>query len=263
MPSPFPGMDPYLEHPAYWSGFHTRYIVALSEAITPLLPRGYFAEVQQYIWLEAEDDPERRWVGPDVYVGERKGKRPPSTKPAVTTAPTAVVTIPMPKKPGKRYISIHDKDRNQVVTVVELLSPSDKGARKDRTNYLAKREEYLGAGVNFVEIDLLRAGARPPTGDPAPPDGDYFILVSRADTFPEVSVWAFTVRDPMPVIPVPVKPQYDSIPLALRPALDRTYEGARYGDRIDYTQPPTPALRTVDGEWAAGLLNKPAKKRKK
>jgi hypothetical protein len=29
MPSPFPGMDPYLENPEFWPGVHNRLIVAI------------------------------------------------------------------------------------------------------------------------------------------------------------------------------------------------------------------------------------------
>ncbi|MBX9581931.1 MAG: DUF4058 family protein [Gemmataceae bacterium] len=264
MPSPFPGMDPYLEGPSHWGGLHMTLIVALRGVLTPRLPRGYFAEIHQYVWLESEDDPDRRWVGPDVYVGEGGGRRPRASA-AEVTAPSAAVTIPTLKKPGKRYIGVTDKDDNRVVTVIELLSPSDKGkgTRKDRANYLAKREEYFGAGVNLVEIDLLRTGSRPPTGDPDPPGGDYLVLVSRADDFPEAAVWSFTVRQPLPVIPVPLKPEDDDVPLPLRPALDRAYADAGYADRIDYSKPPVPDLRPEDAEWAADLLKKHAKKRKK
>ena len=264
MPSPFPGMDPYLEGRSYWGGFHLSMIVAMRATITPQLPTGYFAEVCQYIWLEAEDDPEQRWVGPDVFVSGGGSKRRPRAGTAPdTSAPTATLTIPTPKKRGKRYIGIRDTKRNRVVTVVELLSPSDKAAGKDRANYLMKREEYLAAGVNLIEIDLLRNGARPPAGDPDPPTGDYYVLLSRAVEFPRIDLWAFTVRDPLPSVPVPLKPGHPDFALPIRAALDRVYEDAGYAREIDYSKPARPLLPAADGEWAAELLKKHAKRKTK
>jgi len=152
--------------------------------LTPYLPSGYFAEVEQYVWLETDDPSEKRWVKPDAYVGEANGlKRVRKSVGGILTAPSARVTLPSPKKRGKRYVSIIDKERKRVVTVIELLSPSDKGIGKDQVHYLTKREEYLAAGINLVEIDLLRSGARPPQGEPSPPDGDYYVFVSRADEY--------------------------------------------------------------------------------
>ena len=264
MPSPFPGMDPYLEGRSYWGGLHLTMIVALRAALTPQLPRGYFAEVDQYVWLEAEDDPERRWVGPDVFVSRESGKKKKTAPVAAagTSTPTVTLTLPTPKKRGKRYIGIRDAKANRVVTVVELLSPSDKSKGKDGTNYLTKREEYLAAGVNLVEIDLLRNGLRPPAGDPDPPAGDYYILVSRAADFPRVDLWAFTVRDPIPVVPVPLKAGDPELSLPVRSALDRAYDDAGYDREIDYSKPPRPLLRGADAAWAADLLKKPAKRKK-
>ena len=263
MPSPFPGMDPYLEGRSFWGGLHMTMIVTLRATLTPQLPAGYFAEVQQYVWLEAEDDPERRWVGPDVFVsgtGATKRGRPGPA--AGTSAPTATLTLPTPKKKGKRYVEVRDDKANRVISVIELLSPSDKAAGKDRTSYLLKREEYLAAGVNLVEIDLLRNGIRPPVGDPDPPAGDYYVLLSRAAEFPRIDLWAFTVREPLPVVPVPLKPGHADVALPIRAAFDRAYDDAGYDRKVDYTKPVRPLLRSADAEWAADLLKKTTRKRK-
>lgn len=256
MPSPFPGMDSYLEGPKYWPGLHLSLIVMIRAALNRHLTANYYAEVDQYVWLETEeDDPERRGVRPDTFVIPTRPSARPAGGAAVLSAPSGRVTLASPKKKrGKRFVRIVDKDRNNVVTVLELLSPSDKGAGKDRANYLLKREQYLAAGVNLVEIDLLRGGTRAPLGEPVP-DGDYYTFVCRADEFPKADVWAFTVRDPFPVVPVPLKPEEPPLALDVREPLDRVYEDARYEGRIDYTEPPVPALRPTDAEWAADLLN--------
>jgi hypothetical protein len=259
-------MDPYLEGPEYWPGLHLSLIVAMRAAINRHLPANYFAEVDQYVWLETEEeDPERRAVRPDAYAVDSGGKDRAAGGGAVAlTTPSVRVTLPAPKKKrGKRFVRIVDREKRGVVTVIELLSPSDKGAGRDRANYLLKRDQYLAAGVNLVEIDLLRSGNRSSLGDPEPPDGDYYAFVCRADDFPKADVWSFTVRDSFPVIPVPLKADDSSVPLDLRGPLDQVYEDARYGDRIDYAAPPIPALRPADAAWAADLLKKTLKKKKK
>ena len=264
MPSPFPGMDPYLEG-SLWPDVHATVIPLIREAIVPALPRGYFANIDQYLWLgeEDSDEPPRR-AKPDalVYVGPKVTTRPARGTTAVAE-PTAYTRLPNPKRVRrKRYIRLIDATDRSVVTVIELLSPSDKLPKIDRSHYLAKRDEYMAAGANVVEIDLLRKGHRVPLGDPDPPAADYYILVSRAVAYPAAEVWGFNVQEKIPTFPIPLKPDHDPIPFDLRACLDHAYDAADYGGQIDYTGPPTPALRSPDAAWAAELLAKPARKRK-
>lgn len=265
MPSPFPGMDPYLEDPGYWSGFHTRFVVALGARLMHELPAGYYAEVEHHVWLRADGIDDRiPFAVPDAFVATTGGTpgRGEGTGSASTLA-LVEVTLPKPaRRKGPKYVAIHDKKGNRVVTVVEVLSPSNKQRGEDRDDYLAKRAAYLESGTNLVEIDLLRDGERLPFGRPKPPPADYYALVSRADRFPKASVCAWTVRDPLPVLPVPLEPADGEIPLDLRWALDRAYEDAGYESRLDYTAPPVESLRALDAAWAADLLKKHAKKRK-
>jgi hypothetical protein len=64
MPSPFPGMDPYLEHPATFPGLHSRLITNLSDALQLRLPPPYFAEINERTWVELS----QREIEPDVNV---------------------------------------------------------------------------------------------------------------------------------------------------------------------------------------------------
>ena len=262
MPSPFPGMDPYQEDPAYWSGFHARFIVHLRGALTRVLPAGYYADVEQHVWLEGESPDDREpFAVPDAFVAHHGGA---SAAAAVATAPNTEVTLPKPaKRRGPKFVRIADQPGNRVVTVIEVLSPSNKDAGDDRDNYLRKRDDYLLSGTNLVEIDLLRDGERVPFGRPKPPPADYYTLICRADRFPRASVWAATVRDPLPVLPVPLKPEHGEVSLALRDCLDRAYDDGGYERRIDYAAPPAVPLRRPDAEWAAEFLKKHAKKKAK
>lgn len=256
MPSPFPGMDPWLEG-SLWPDIHGALIFTIREAIAARLPVGYFANVDQYVWLSAgEGEPVRRGQ-PDAFLS---GAGAPLAGPNTTAAaPTLHVRLPTPKRVRKkRYIRLLDTEDRSVVTVIELLSPSDKLPKKDRARYLAKREEYLAAGVNLVEIDLLRRGLRVPMGEPDPPAADYFVLVSRAAEYPDADVWAWDVRDPIPLFPVPLKTEHGGLTLDIRACLDRAYDAAHYERLIDYTKPANPVLRKADAGWAAELLKTPA-----
>ena len=266
MPSPFPGMDPYLESPAFWPDFHGTLVTAIRAAITRELPAGFYAELDQYVWLEMEDPVGRERRGrPDVYVTSGNGSNSRKGSVAVATAePTVRVKMPTVEKvTGRRYIRIMSLRERRVVTAIELLSPSNKRNGDDRTAYLVKRNEYLATGTNLVEIDLLRSGDQLPLGNADLPDADYYVFVTRAPTYTETEVWAFTVRDPFPVFPVPLTTGHRPIPLDLKGCVDRAYDEANYGPQIDYTVPPVPALRPADAVWATELLKKPAKKKKK
>jgi len=56
MPSPFPGMNPYLEHPAFWSSFHTRLLVAIADTLAPDLRPNYYIEVETRIYQDQDED---------------------------------------------------------------------------------------------------------------------------------------------------------------------------------------------------------------
>ena len=256
MPSPFPGMDPYLEHPAFWSGFHSTLIVYLRSALSRDLPPGYYADVEQHVWLEEEDPDEGRtpFAVPDAYIAERHGSGV-----AVATLPSTVesaeISLPKPaKRHGTKFIKIVDQPGNRIITVIEVLSPSNKDTGQDRDNYISKRNEYLSTRTNLVEIDLLRDGARLPFGRPHPPLADYYSLVSRVQRFPKASFWAFSVRDPMPRLPIPLKPEHGDVVLDLRTAFDRAYDDGGYATRIDYAAPPAVGLRAADAGWAVEWL---------
>ncbi len=255
MPSPFPGMDPYLESPAFWRGFHSRFLVAISDVLMEELPAGYYAEIEQHFWLEGDDPDERiSFAHPDAYVAGG-GIRGTASVMLASTAPTSEVTFAKPsKKKMAKLLSITDAAKNRVITVIELLSPANKTPGPGRDSYLAKRNEYILSGTHLVEIDLLRDGDRLPLGRPKLPQADYYALVSRAEQYPRVAVWAFTVRDPLPVLPIPLKIEDGEVPLSLKACLDTVYQRTGYKSRIDYASPPDSPLRTPDAIWAVELF---------
>jgi hypothetical protein len=252
MPSPFPGMDPYLES-WIWADFHATLITATRAQINAKLPRRYLANTELYVWREGPSENERLLLGgPDIHAVE---KSPAGTKgPPVATVVPPVTTILPGVERKQRYVRIVDESGRRIVTVIEILSPSNKTAHESGEAYRYKREEYIASGVNLVEIDLLRAGVRPPLGDPAPSIPDYYALVSRAWQRPQLDVWPFSVRDPLPHIPVPLDPEEPEVLLDMGAAFARAFEEGRYEEQVDYSKPPKPAFREPDATWARELL---------
>ena len=253
MPSPFPGMDPYLEEPSIWSDLHLTLIVAMRAELNAHLPKGYLAAADRHVWIEDAETDLRERVRPDVHVIETSPTSAIATRESASAVMPRSVTLPLRERKGKPFLKIVDAQDRRVVTAVELLSPANKARGDDSKAYLAKREDYPAAGVNLVEINLLRAGTPPPLGKPNTPKGTYYILVCRANEMPRAERWIFTVRDPLPSVPISLRAG-ESIALNLRACLDRAYDEARYDEELDYTLPPMPNLDDAHARWAKRRL---------
>ena len=163
MPSPFPGMDPYLEDPAYWPGFHLTMIVYITNAIVKQLPKRYFADIDKHQWYE----PSPR----DEWLGKRREHRLSAIKTAIGITPANFETefISGDESRNSKYVKILELTHDRVVTVITLLRPEYKEPGAARTSYLHFRNNCELAGINLVEIDLLRQGDRLPVGKTKPP----------------------------------------------------------------------------------------------
>lgn len=257
MPSPFPGVDPYIESSGRWGDFHGGMVAAMRGALNERLPEGYAAEIELYIWFHEPDARQRRQTGPDVYVtssrrGSKGGAR--STGGSATASSFRTLAFPSVVRRKHKYVRVVDLESNRVVTVIELLSPSNKAAGEDRDAYLNKRSETLAAGINLVEIDLLRGGRRLPLSEPAPEVQDYYVLVCRAWEFPRFAFQTFGLREPLPEIPIPLAPDVKDIVLPLKPCADRAYDEGKYLPRLPYAQPLSPSLRKGDSAWVRQVL---------
>ena len=256
MPSPFPGMDPYLE--AFWTDVHTRLVPTFGTLLTPLLAPKYITDLSSRIVVERipDDDWHGRVILPDVAV------LPKTPEPAVVTPPTPGITPPplrlkTPIELPTRLVTLHvyEASTMKLVTVIELLSPVNKRG-EGRREYLQKRNEVLHSEAHLVEIDLVREGRRMPFLGEVP-DTPYLAMVSRAYARPECEVWPIRLQDPLPVLPVPLLPPDPDVPLDLGKALQTVYDAARYDLRIDYRQPPPPPpLSEEDAAWVEEWLRK-------
>jgi len=218
MPSPFPGMDPYLEAPDQWVSFHGRFITVLDEMLRPL-------------------------VRPFYQVRQQEAVTPPT-----------IIRARFPDAIRQRYLEIIDSTSRVVVAVIEVLSPTNKpgtGAEEfDR-----KRQDAMASPVHWLEIDLLRAGER---FQYVAGWSDYAVVLKRGlppDHQPvggddELEVWYFGVRDPLPVVAVPLRPPHADVALDLGAVLATAYERHYEGD-IDYDAPsPLPPLNPADLAWS-------------
>jgi hypothetical protein len=254
MPSPFPGMDPYLEQPAIWSQVHFKLTSVIQDELNARLPTGLIARVDRYVWIHEPGADQRIRLKPDTYIAQLDDGKKASTNTITLEAPAKTI-LPAVRKEGSRFIKIIDPLNQSVITVVEILSPANKAVGDDREAYLAKRNEYFGAKINLVEIDLLRSGLRMPLGEPPPLKADYYVLVSRALEFPQVGVWPLGVRDILPTIPIPLRPEDKDIELPLKFCLDRVYDLGRHAAEVNYFEPSLPPLSEQDATWAHELLS--------
>jgi len=244
-------MDPYIESSGVWADFHSNLVVAIQGALNARLPARYAAGIELHVWIHEPDaETQTQLPAPDVHVADQRGRV--GTVP--TVAAPGTIILPFVRSEGRRFVKIVDQDGQRIVTAIEILSPSNKAAGPDREAYLAKRSEYLGAGVNLVEFDLLRGGTRLPLEDPPPAIPDYYIMVCRAWELPRAGFWKLGLRDPLPDIPVPLDWGEAEVVLPLRSCVDHVYDAARYATRLRYDRPPTPRLREPDATWARELL---------
>jgi hypothetical protein len=254
MPSPFPGMDPFIENQE-WSDFHASLIPVIRDALTPQLGDRYVARVERRVYVEHDPEERVRRFGADVAVVRSRSQQPtaPTASSAAGIAPVECEVL-LPVERRENYLVIRDRHSHEVVTVVEILSPSNKVYGSDgRRQYLEKRDEILESRAHLVEIDLLRGGARLPLSGPVPA-ADYYAIVSRENRRPKVDVYAWSLRHALPTIPIPLKPEDGEVQLDLQQSASTVYDRARYDHSLDYTAALEPPLSAEDAEWARELL---------
>ncbi len=257
MPSPFPGMDPYLEHPRFWQDFHDSLAQEIRNQLVPQLRPRYVARLVPQLVMDQPDEEEVRILFPDVSVTRRSQAEPlpKLAGPAVAVGPAPVTAVNVMRVPFRQVsVEIRDVASGLLVTAIELLSPANKRpGSQGREAYLRKRETLLASTAHLLEIDLLRRGKRLPL-EPPPPPAHYYVVLSRADRRPEAEVWPIRLQEPLPVVPVPLLSPDPDVSLDLGAALRTVYDSAGYDLDVDYTADPFPPLEGEDAVWAAQLL---------
>lgn len=254
MPSPFPGMNPYLEQPDVWVDFHHRFIARCSEELDPLVGPNYFVQVEVRVYLHELSGEERRFFGrADAGIATRKP--PEDMSVAVPDEADSPVQLRLPNVDTEKHslIEIRDRRDRRLVTVIELLSPSNKTQGPDRDDYIVKRTQYFEHGASLVEIDLRRGGVRP--GPPVLPACDYYALVAPGPDLPRMGFWPIALRDRLPKIPVPLALPDRPVMLDLQSIVDRVYDAAGYAKYI-YDESPEPPLSPDDAGWAKKIVGR-------
>ncbi len=251
-------MDPYLENRALWPDFHNSFIAAIREWVAPLVRPRYYVALEERTYLFRSFDIEV--IGrPDVAVIEGPGARGPSPKER-TVAESAVleVDLPMMDEVSETYLQVHETATKRVVTVLELLSPANKLHSRGRRKYEKKRERILHSRTHLVEVDLLRDGEPMPLSkQPAPMD--YRILVSRSPSRPRAQPYAFSVRQAIPSVPLPLLAGDPEPVVDLNSILHDLYERAGFDLRLDYSAPALPPLQEDDTAWATEVIRERAR----
>lgn len=256
MPSPFPGMNPYLESPDRWSTVHNRLIVAMADLLTPPLLPKYQVDIDKRVC---------EVMGINMVLSGRPSitiqqSRHPHQLPesvsfesGITTAKAPVsVMLPMPEEVREPYLEVKDAETQAVVTAIEILSPSNKRGN-GRQRYLEKRQKILQSRTHLIEVDLL---TQP---DPLPLaqgtiTSHYHILVSRSQSRPAAGLYPFNLPEPIPTVPLPLAPNDPELMIDLQNLLHQVYDRSGYDYFIGYQQDVELSFTDVYLVWIGKLL---------
>jgi uncharacterized protein DUF4058 len=252
MPSPFPGMDPYLEG-SFWTVFHTNFVGEIARYLAPIIRPRYLALSNERFVLEIPEDVEVDVSGPCSDVSAAPPRRVGCGAGAALAAssPIQLKTVILKKVPHVS-LEILDAAEQQLVTSIEILSPRNKRG-EGRAAYLENRGRVLMSSTRLIEIDLLRQGQRLPMRKPLPA-APYFVFVGRREKRPVVEVWPVTLASTLPVIAVPLLPGDPDVPLDLQRVFTATYDAYCYDLALKYAKPAEVPLEGEDKTPADQLL---------
>ncbi len=249
-------MDPYLEVPEQWEEFHHVLMTECMYFLSDCLPSSYQAKIIERVELISRDDAAAEQYVPDVSVMRQRPVRPDSTSnsmmggggTAVAIAPVTIPSIDLVEV-REAYIEVMRMPDYKLITSIELLSPWNKYG-EGIGEYRHKRRSLVAHGVHVIEVDLLRRGRRTELARPLPA-GHYYAFVFRADRRPDVNVYAWDIRQPLPSISVPLAPPDADVQLDLAAIVANAYEHGRYRRKLRYSLPPPEPLSKADAAWVA------------
>lgn len=256
--SPFPGMDPYLER--FWNDVHGKLVTYIADALNDALPPRFRATMQERVIIADIDQPLSGARYPDVAILEapiiaRSGPAVRSMR-SLVTAPALMAYQGEPLT--QYFVEIVDtKFGEKVITAIEVLSPENKRMSEGRQEFLRKQDEYRRARVSRVEIDLLREGRRPfefPERLLRPEQvKPYYVAVYRGHKPASCELYSIDLREPLPLIAVPLREADADVQLDLQSLIEHVYRTGRFP--IDYDDPCDPPLVGEDAAWARQLLD--------
>ncbi len=258
MPSPFPGMDPYLE--AHWRDIHASLIIYTRDALQGVLPGSLRARAEERVLLETPQGIAAHPLYPDVRVVEFAARRGLEALPEAGAAVETLLLVETEVEgETETFLEIIDRESgNRVVTIIEFLSPSNKSPGKNREEYLRKQQEICASNANLAEIDLNRFGThtlafplerlRPKGRTP------YMVCVRRAARRGVAEVYPMPLWERLPTIQIPLRPDDADVPLDLQALVEQCYRNGAYDGTLNYAADPDPPLLGADKQWAAQWL---------
>jgi Protein of unknown function (DUF4058) len=260
MPSPFPGMDPWLEGPGVFPDIHDAFIFLLREALNAVLPKGFFARGANRIWMDEERPrvPDVSITRPNAWETgvEAEQAAEPFTRVGMLEVETAILAEPV----IERYLEIRSTVGERLVTAIEVLSPTNKSpGHTGRGSYRQKQSEFRTGRVNLVEIDLLRGGTHTtaiPLAELRQRAGafDYHVCVTAVGVERRFFVAPFRLADRMPTIAIPLEGDAGPVSIGLQPIFDRAYDTGRYAESDYLHRTPEPPLSIPQRAWAESML---------
>lgn len=221
MPSPFPGMDPYLEMASTWASFHHQLVTCLYQILLPGLVDRYKARI---------------------------GQRHYATEQPLFTSVVREDLV-------EEYIEIRQRNESRLVTLVDVVSPTNKLSPQGRQAYLDKRLEGKHHGANLVEIDLVLQGE--PMLDYSReglPDWDFAVTVTRAAQPERYEIYTATLQKRLPRFRLPLAGDDRDTVVDLQVAFTRSYDQGGFAGHIDYARDPALPLADDDRKWLNDLL---------
>ena len=257
MPSPFPGMDPYLE--AHWRDVHARLIIYASDALQGVLPQSLRARVEERVVLETPEGLGDHPLYPDVRVVEFKPRRGLETRSESKVAVAEPLLVDLETGPAtETYLEIIDRESgNRVVTVIEFLSPANKAPGGGREQYVRKQREVCSSDTNLVEIDLNRSGPHTlafPLDNLKPQAHTAYMGCVRRPKRDKAEVYLMPLWQRLPVMKIPLRPEDADVPLDLQALIEQCYRNGAYEGTLNYAFDPDPPLYGADAEWAEEWL---------
>lgn len=261
MPSPFPGMDPYLENVLYWRSIHSSFITCLMGTLNESLPEPFLARYEWRSYIL----PQHELIYPDAIVVRAPSADESDLKVGGTATTTQASTVPLIFEFSTReiyepHVEIFSVEDEQVVAVIEVLSPTNKAQESTgRDEYVKKQREILNSSTHLIEIDLLRGGSHTIAVAQdiirVRKKFDYVVCLRRAEEVRKrFEVWAFTVRDSLPTVRIPLTKGWADFELDLQAVWSDVYQRGRWAKAINYQNEPEPLLSPTDAEWADALL---------
>lgn len=259
MPSPFPGMDPYLEG-REWTSVHAELAAEIARQLAPKLRPKYTARVTRRFVMDTPESigimtstSNPRTTYPDIGIYPTSSKQSDAASSATAVAPP----LQLPTTITEEMVPVHsveirDTTERELITAIEILSPANK--RGDGyIEYKAKRSRILHSPTHLLEIDLLRRGKRIPMEKPLP-EADYFVFLTRAENRPMTGIWPLTLADKLPIVPIPLLSEDDDVLLDLQQALTSAYDAYGYDLSLDYSQLPDIPFTEAEAHIAQQIL---------